>query len=125
MASTGIIARSIRTKLSSLNPVFLDVINESYKHNVPKGSESHFKVIVVSEEFEGLPLIKRHRTVNHMLADELAMGVHALSIVAKTPTQWEENMTVSPSPNCLGGSAAEKKNTANEGKEEAHDDKVT
>ncbi len=42
-AATGVIARSIRTKLSSLNPVFLDVINESHKHNVPKGSESHFK----------------------------------------------------------------------------------
>ena len=43
MASAGVIARSIRTKLSSLNPIFVDVINESYKHNVPKGSESHFK----------------------------------------------------------------------------------
>jgi stress-induced morphogen len=87
MAASGAIARSIRTKLSAFNPVFLDVINESHKHNVPKGSESHFKVIVVSEEFEGLSLIKRHRAVNHTLAEELAQGVHALQIVAKTPSQ--------------------------------------
>nr|CAD7594353.1 unnamed protein product [Timema genevievae] len=49
----------IRHKLTScLSPVHLEVINESYMHNAPKGSESHFKVVVVSEKFESLPLIK-------------------------------------------------------------------
>lgn len=55
----NIIQESIRTKLqTTLETVHLDVINESYMHNVPKGSETHFKVVVVSKQFEGLPLIK-------------------------------------------------------------------
>ena len=36
----------------------MEVMNESYMHNVPKGSETHFKVVVVSPKFEGQPLIK-------------------------------------------------------------------
>ncbi|GAK85288.1 cell division protein BolA [Vibrio ponticus] len=48
------IEETIQTKLhQQLSPTHLEVINESYMHNVPPGSESHFKVIVVSEQFEG------------------------------------------------------------------------
>ena len=73
-------------------------------HNVPRGSETHFKVVVVSDKFVSLPLIKRHRLVNDVLAEELAAGVHALSIVAKTVEQWEKaNKDVEPSPACRGG----------------------
>lgn len=49
------INEAIRTKLE---PIHLEVVNESYMHNVPKGAETHFKVLVVSEKFESLPLIK-------------------------------------------------------------------
>lgn len=42
----------------SLNPSYLRVINESYMHNVPKEAETHFKVVVVSDYFKDLPLIK-------------------------------------------------------------------
>ena len=48
------------------------VINESSGHNVPKGSETHFKVVVVSDSFDGQMLIARHRMVNEILADELS-----------------------------------------------------
>ncbi len=41
----------------------LEVINESSQHNVPAGSESHFKVVIVSAKFNGLPLMARHRDV--------------------------------------------------------------
>lgn len=41
-----------------LQPIHYEVINESYMHNVPKDSETHFKVLVVSSKFESLPLIK-------------------------------------------------------------------
>lgn len=47
----------------NLSPVHLEVINESYMHNVPKGSETHFKVLVVSSRFESLPLIKVNNTL--------------------------------------------------------------
>ncbi|XP_015605987.1 bolA-like protein DDB_G0274169 [Cephus cinctus] len=95
---------AIRTKLQELNPSHLDILNESYMHNVPKGAETHFKVIVVSEKFNGQPLIKRHRMVNELLQTELQNGVHALSIVAKTPDQWKDSSNVvEPSPACRGG----------------------
>ena len=53
---------SIRHKLSTaFLPEHLQVLNESHMHNVPKGSETHFKVLVVSEKFQGKPLLQRHR----------------------------------------------------------------
>ena len=81
-------------------------MNESYMHNVPRGSETHFKVVVVSDRFDSVPLIKRHRLVNECLDDELKAGVHALSIVAKTTEQWEkanQELKVDASPACRGG----------------------
>uniref|UniRef100_A0A182NCL1 BolA n=1 Tax=Anopheles dirus TaxID=7168 RepID=A0A182NCL1_9DIPT len=99
------IEAAIRTGLTKeLAPVHLEVVNESYMHNVPKGSETHFKVLVVSQQFDGLPLIKRHRLVNDIVKTQLAGDfVHALSIVAKTPQQWDEAYKLQPSPNCKGG----------------------
>jgi BolA protein len=50
---------SIREKLTNqFSPVHLDILNESYMHNVPKGSETHFKVVVVSNKFENTPLLQ-------------------------------------------------------------------
>ncbi|KAJ8683164.1 hypothetical protein QAD02_018956 [Eretmocerus hayati] len=99
------IESSIRQKLKeTFAPFHMDILNESYMHNVPKGAETHFKVVVVSDQFENVPLIKRHRMVMDLLKHELQNGVHALSIVAKTPSQWEESeKSIEPSPNCRGG----------------------
>ncbi|CAL7940214.1 unnamed protein product [Xylocopa violacea] len=95
---------SIKKKLiDSLSPSYIEVINESYMHNVPKGSETHFKVVVVSDLFKDKSLVQRHRMVNKLLQTELEGGVHALSIVAKTPDQWKDTNNVSPSPACRGG----------------------
>lgn len=48
--------------------------------------------------------MQRHRLVNDILKEELQNGVHALSIVAKTPQQWEtSDNVVESSPNCRGG----------------------
>lgn len=59
MTQNNPIELSIKKKLiDSLNPSYIEVINESYMHNVPKGSETHFKVIVVSDLFKDKPLIK-------------------------------------------------------------------
>ncbi|KAK1120437.1 hypothetical protein K0M31_012417 [Melipona bicolor] len=72
---------SIKEKLTdSLNPSYIEIINESYMHNVPKGSETHFKVIVVSDKFKDISLIE-----------------------AKTPDQWKNENTITPSPPCRGG----------------------
>lgn len=57
--TNGPVAQAITAALSeNFQPVHLEVINESYMHNVPKGAETHFKVLVVSEKFDELPLIK-------------------------------------------------------------------
>lgn len=101
------IQTSIEEKLlAEFSPLHLDVVNESHKHNVPPGSESHFKVIIVSDKFEGTPLIKRHRLVNQTLALELSEKIHALALHTYTEKQWRdfyaENTPLSP--NCLGGS---------------------
>jgi len=86
------------------SPIFLEVINESSHHNVPPGSESHFKVIVVSEQFEGKMLVDRHRAINETLAQELKEGIHALSLHAFTHAEWEKkSKQSSQSPDCMGG----------------------
>jgi BolA protein len=102
------IHQRIQQKLEgALAPLHLDVENESRMHSVPPGSETHFKVIVVSPAFEGMGLIDRHRRVHAILSEELAGGVHALTIRALTPAQWEtEDPSAFRSPPCLGGSKA-------------------
>jgi BolA protein len=99
------IQETIERKLVDAIPLLgLEVINESYMHNVPTGSESHFKVVIISDEFEGERLVKRHQRVNKVLAEELAGSVHALAIQALTPDEWKEKgRAVLPSPECLGG----------------------
>lgn len=96
----------LERKLSeSFNPMHLEVINESYMHNVPEGSESHFKVLVVAEAFENQARVARHRLVNEAVAEELQAGIHAFSINAMTPAEWfDRGGATTESPPCLGGS---------------------
>ncbi len=86
-----------------LSPEHLEVINESHMHNVPPGSESHFKVIAVSAAFEGKMLVARHRMINQALAEELAGPVHALALHTMTPGEWAEKGEAPQSPPCMGG----------------------
>jgi stress-induced morphogen len=65
--------------------------------------QTHFRVIVVSDVFEGQTLIRRHRSIQETLGDELGHSVHALSIVARTPAQWKASKDYQPSPSCMGG----------------------
>jgi BolA protein len=100
----------IETKLGSGIPALrhLEVVNESGRHNVPPGSESHFKVTLVSDAFQDIGLLARHRLVHRILADELANGVHALAIHAYTSDEWRARTGNAPmSPPCLGGSHAD------------------
>lgn len=90
--------------VDSLAPVHLDIINESNNHNVPANSETHFKVVVVSDNFIGESLVKRHRTMNKLLAEQLAGPVHALSLHTHTEQEWKDKGGIVPdSPPCRGG----------------------
>ena len=59
------------------------------------GGTDHYAVVVVSPAFEGQALLKRHRMVLDLFQAEIGTGeVHALSIKAYTPAQWEVEKTV-------------------------------
>jgi len=94
----------IEEKLTTLlAPEFLDIINESSMHSGP-ATESHFKVVAVSNEFDGKMLIARHRMINEALADEL-QSIHALSLHTMTPDEYfEKGGKIAESPACEGGS---------------------
>lgn len=95
----------IEEKLNrAFQPHFLQVENESHMHNVAPGSESHFKVTLVSDEFTDLMLIKRHRQVNKVLEEELKQ-IHALALHTMTSEEWFNRAgKVAESPLCEGGS---------------------
>ena len=101
----GPIQQIIERKLSeNINSTFLEVVNESDMHNVPPGSESHFKITIVSAEFEGKMMLAQHRMINAILKEELQNSIHALALHTYTPDDWKEKQGVSPeSPQCLGG----------------------
>ncbi|MCL6270920.1 BolA/IbaG family iron-sulfur metabolism protein [Sansalvadorimonas sp. 2012CJ34-2] len=89
---------------SAFDLEYLKLENESYRHNVPPGSESHFKAVLVSLAFTGLMPVKRHQMVYGVLSEELQAGVHALALHTYTPAEWEEVQRRYPnSPDCLGG----------------------
>ena len=98
------------------DPDHLEVVNESDGHNVPAGSETHFKVVLVARAFAGEPLLARHRLVNETLKDELAGPVHALAIHTYTADEWRRRFGNAPmSPPCLGGKAREAASIASGG----------
>lgn len=90
-------AERIQTKLqNALMPTLLEVIDDSRKHAghahvISRGGtattigETHFRIKVVAEAFHGKSRIDRHRTINALLQEEFAGGVHALAIDAKAP----------------------------------------
>lgn len=98
------IQQAILEKLTAqFAPQHLQVENESHMHSSGRGSESHFKILLVSEQFEGSRLVARHRAVYDCLADELAAGVHALALHIYTPQEWAARGESAPdSPNCRG-----------------------
>lgn len=80
----------------------LIIENESHMHAGP-ATDSHFKLVVVSEDFDGMRPVARHQLVYKLLADELAGPVHALALHLYTPEEWLGKGEVIPeSPKCRG-----------------------
>ncbi|WP_045858802.1 BolA family protein [Teredinibacter purpureus] len=102
MRHSEVIEQKIKQALS---PEVLHVENESHMHSVPENSETHFKLTVVARCFEGVLPVKRHQQIYGLLAEELANGVHALSLHLYTPQQWAQREGAVPvSPDCAGAS---------------------
>ncbi|ACL61500.1 BolA family protein [Methylobacterium nodulans] len=82
----------IRTTLEErLRPTALTVIDESHQHEGHagwrEGGETHFRLDVVSEAFEGKSRVERHRMVNALLDEAFRRGLHALALRARTPAE--------------------------------------
>ena len=104
----GPIESTITDKLAGeFIPQLLQVANESYMHSVPTGSESHFKVVIVTDQFAGKRQVQRHQAIYRLLAEELKGPVHALALHTYTAEEWSKKQGGAPdSPDCLGGSKA-------------------
>lgn len=81
-------------------PAYCHLENESHMHAGP-ATESHFKLALVSSEFDGLSKVKRHQAVYKVLADEMAQ-IHALALHLFTPDEWRSSQSVPASPLCQG-----------------------
>lgn len=105
MQHPGPVQERIRERLTAgLACSHLEIDNESHKHRVPPGSESHFRLVIVSEDFGGHRLVARHRLVNRLLREELAGQVHALALHTFTEAEWRQRHGDAPmSPPCRGG----------------------
>jgi len=79
----------IETKLiDTFSPERLRIDNDSKRHAGP-ATDSHYRVVIVSEAFEGANSLKRQRAVYACLAEEMAGPVHALQMKCLTPTEYE------------------------------------
>ena len=84
------VAHLIREKLTAtLNPIRLEVIDESHRHaghaGARPGGETHFRVEVVAAAFQGKSLLERQRLVYETLREEMSDQIHALSLVTRAP----------------------------------------
>ena len=91
------------TILQRLNESFITehlfLENESFKHNVPPNSESHFKLVIVSNNFNNMPKVQRNQDIYSALSDVMNK-IHALSIQAFTLDEYEKNPVILESPDC-------------------------
>ena len=97
------ISKIIENKLSVLEHQLLLIENESHMHSGP-ATDSHFKVTMVSDEFDSMRLVARHQKIYALLADELAGPVHALALHLFSVGEWKDEVQVPDSPLCQGGS---------------------
>ncbi len=83
----------------ALTPAVLQIVDDSHLHKDhlqgPKLLEAqgggHFTATIVSAEFDGLPLVQRHRLVYAAVGDLMGGKVHALSMKTLTPAEWEQS----------------------------------
>ncbi len=99
----SVVARIEDKVHQALQPDYLQVINESHNHS--RGQDTHFRLVVVTDTFDGERLPTRHRRLYQILDDELKNGVHALTMHTYTNAEWQKKgEQVAASPACRGGS---------------------
>ena len=89
MSEKGPLVTLLEEKMrKAFNPQSLEIINESHLHaghqpGFDGQGESHIRVRMVAEHFNGMSRVNIHRAINEICADEIAAGLHALAIDAK------------------------------------------
>jgi BolA family transcriptional regulator, general stress-responsive regulator len=90
----------IETRLrDAFHPVHLDLVDESRRHAGHAGARGggrHVALTIVSDAFEGLLPVARHRKIHAALAAEMGGAIHALAIGAWTPAEWDAGMKDRP-----------------------------
>jgi BolA protein len=89
----------INTLNECMNICSLKILNESFMHNVPKDAESHFKLVIVSNDFNNLSHIQRHKLVYKHLVN-IMNDIHAISIQSFNEDEFKLNPTILDSPEC-------------------------
>lgn len=81
----------IKTALQTLSPEVIEIEDDSDKHAGHAGNTGggHYNLLIVSDAFTGLSLIKRHRLVFEQVETLMKSKIHALSIQAKTPAEYQ------------------------------------
>jgi len=85
----------------SFSITFFELLNESHMHSGP-APESHFKLTLVSDDFNELNKVKRQQAVYKALKTIMPQ-FHALALHTYTPQEWSEQVAAPKSPRCTGG----------------------
>ena len=89
------VAAEIRQRLAALEPVALDLADESAKHaghaGAAPGGQTHWRLSIVSNRFAGKPTVARHRMVYEALGELMQHPIHALAITARSPEELKGN----------------------------------
>lgn len=106
MTHPNIASRLVQALSDGLAPTHMTLDNESHRHaGHYEGKESHFKLVIVADEFAGKRLIARHQAV-YAIASPFLMAnggsIHALAIHAYTPDEWSALSSAPDSPQCAG-----------------------
>ncbi len=80
-----------------------DIVNDSHRHSGP-AQDSHFSLLLVSQEFAGKTPVKRHQMVYALVGELMGNPIHALALHCYTPEQWQQKQAMPTAPDCLGGS---------------------
>jgi len=85
----------IRECLAALEPVSLDVVDESAQHaghaGAAPGGQTHWRLSIVSPRFAGQPTLARHRMIYQALGALMQHPIHALAITARSPEEQRGN----------------------------------
>ena len=85
------VAETIRSRLADLEPVALEIVDESEQHRGhagwSEGGGTHWRLSIVSPRFSGQPTVARHRMVYQALGELMQHPIHALAITARTPEE--------------------------------------